>query len=345
MIEKPDISDTKIISSLREFYGAPVTGVEFLPMGNDPSAWSYRVDTEGQETYFLKIKKEISNQAGFLVPWFLQDHGITQVLAPLPTRKKELWIIVDNFFLSLYPFVSGREAMEVGMSDLQWKELGYLLKRIHSVELPYNLSENLMRETFIPIWGPFTWELNQRINQQRFDDPYQNELAALWKEHQKAIQTLLTRTEMIGKHLQQMDLEFVLCHADIHTANILLTPDQQMFIVDWDGTLLAPKERDLMFVLGGDIIETHEEKMFFDGYGSTTLNPLALAYYRYEWCVQEIGDYGKRVFAPDMGERTRQESVAEFMKLFSPGDVIDTALNPSSKLDIENQINIDEIYG
>jgi hypothetical protein len=54
---------------------------------------------------------------------------------------------------------------------------------------------------------------------------------------------------------------------------------------------------------------------------------LALAYYRYEWCVQEIGDYGNRVFSMDIGERTKQGSVAEFMKLFSPTDVIQAALN------------------
>jgi spectinomycin phosphotransferase len=344
MIEKPDISDKKIIYSLRASYGLPVTGVEFLPIGNDPSAWSYRVDTTNQETYFLKIRKENSNSAGFLVSRFLQDHGIVQALAPLPTQEKELWIHVDDYFLILYPFVGGREAMESGMSDSLWKEFGSILKRIHEIKLPFRLSKNVRRETFLPIWGPFTWELNQRINRQRFDDPYQKELAALWKEHNKVIQTLLKRTETIGKHLQQMDLDFVLCHADIHTANILLTPEQQMFIVDWDGTLLAPKERDLMFVLAGDIIETHEEKMFFDGYGSTTLNQLALAYYRYEWCVQEIGDYGKRVFSIEMGERTRQESVAEFMRLFSQGDVVETTLNTSLRLDIENQINIEEIY-
>jgi spectinomycin phosphotransferase len=344
MIEKPDIGDKEIISSLRASYGLPVTGVEFLPIGNDPSAWSYRVDTATQETYFLKIRKENSNPGGFLVSRFLQDQGIVQALAPLPTQEKELWIHVDDYFLILYPFVSGREAMEAGMSDSQWKEFGFLLRRIHDIKLPFSLSKNVRRETFIPEWSPFTWELNQRINQQQFDDPYQKELAAFWKEHNKAIQTLLQRTERIGKHLQQMDLDFVLCHADIHTANILLTPDQHMFIVDWDGTLLAPKERDLMFVLGRDIIQTHEEKMFFDGYGSTTLNRLALAYYRYEWCVQEIGDYGNRVFSIEMGERTRQESVAEVMKLFSPGDVIETALNTSSKFEIENLRNKEEIY-
>ena len=66
---------------------------------------------------------------------------------------------------------------------------------------------------------------------------------------------------------RQVDLEFALCHADIHTANILITPEQDMVIVDWDDTLLAPKERDLMFVLGGDAFQTREVRLFLEGYG------------------------------------------------------------------------------
>jgi spectinomycin phosphotransferase len=98
-----------------------------------------------------------------------------------------------------------------------------------------------------------------------------------------------------------------------------------MFIVDWDDTLLAPKERDLMFVLSGD---TREEQMFFEGYGNVKIVQLELAYYRYEWCVQEIGDFGDRVFlAKDTGESTKQYAIEGFIKLFSPGDVIETAFN------------------
>ena len=166
-----------------------------------------------------------------------------------------------------------------------------------------------------------------------YDDPYQKQLAIFWKENNETIQTLIERTEIIGKQLQHTNLEFVLCHADIHTANILITQEQNMFIVDWDDTLLAPKERDLMFVLGEETIHTREEQMFFDGYGKVKINQLALAYYRYEWCVQEIGDFGERVFlTKDAGENTKHDSVEGFMKLFSNGDVVEAAFNTSVEI-------------
>ena len=51
-----------------------------------------------------------------------------------------------------------------------------------------------------------------------------------------------------------------------------------------------------------------------------------MAYYRYEWVVQEIADFGERVFlSPDIGTETKQAAVRGFKQLFRPGDVITSA--------------------
>lgn len=339
MIEKPHLSDEAILSALRENYSIPFVGIEFLPIGNDPSAWVYRVDAESQNAYFLKIRKEISNPAGFLVPRFLRENGIAQALAPLPTKEQKLWISIEDFVLIMYPFVVGNEAMNVGMTDGQWKEFGSTLKRIHLTKLSSAISEYVRQESFVPKWSNLAKKLHQQINTQNYDDRYQKELAAFWQKNNETIQTLIERTEMIGRHLQLADLEFGLCHADIHTANILITPEQELFIVDWDDTLLAPKERDLMFVLAEDAIRTREERMFFDGYGNVEINHLALAYYRYEWCVQEIGDFGERVFlTKDTGDTTKQDSVEGFIRLFSESEVIETAFNTPFESEIRDNL-------
>lgn len=280
MIEKPNIKDEKIITALNHNYSIQASHLEFLPVGNDASAFSYRVETNHGNMYFLKLKMKLSNVAGLYVSRFLNDHGIQQVIAPLHTKTENLFVDVDEFALILYPFIAGKEAMQVGMSDSQWTEFGAVLKRIHTTKLPRDIAQYTTRETFIPKWSDLTKELYKRVNSQGFDDPYQRELAAFWKENNETIQILVERTETIGKNLQQADLEFVLCHADIHTANILITQEQEIFIVDWDDTLLAPKERDLMFVFGGGTIRTSEEQWFLNGYGNVEITQLALAYYR-----------------------------------------------------------------
>ena len=330
MIEKPNIQDETIISTLHENYSISVKGIEFLPVGNDSSAWAYRVDAKNKVSYFLKIRKEISNRAGLFVPRFLKDNGIEQVIAPLSTKTQELWVNVDGFAFILYTFITGNEAMKVGMTDVQWMEFGSTLKQIHATELTTHILKYVKHESFIPKWSRFAKMLHEQVNIREYDDPYQRQLAIFWKENNEKIQTLVERAEILGKRLQHTNLEFVLCHADIHTANILITQKQNMFIVDWDDTLLAPKERDLMFVLGENTVETREEQLFFKGYGRMEINPLALAYYRYEWCVQEVGDFGERAFLmKDAGEKTKKDSVEGFMKLFSRGDVVETAFNTS----------------
>ena len=330
MIEKPDIKDERIIIALHDNYSIQVSDIEFLPIGNDSSAFSYRVEAEDKSSYFLKIRKEISNPAGLFVPRFLKDNGIEQLVAPLSTKTQELWVNVDGFAFILYPFITGNEAMKVGMTDVQWIEFGFTLKQIHVTELPTRILHYVKYESFIPKWSRLAKTMHEQVNIREYDDPYQRQLAFFWKENNEKIQTLLERAKVLGKRLQHANLEFVLCHADIHTANILITQKQNMFIVDWDDTLLAPKERDLMFVLGENTIETREEQLFFKGYGRIEISLLALAYYRYEWCIQEVGDFGERVFLmKDAGENTKKDSVEGFMKLFSRGDVIETAFNTS----------------
>jgi spectinomycin phosphotransferase len=80
-------------------------------------------------------------------------------------------------------------------------------------------------------------------------------------------------------------LEYVLCHSDIHAGNILMEATGALYIVDWDNPILAPKERDLMSIGGGQFGNVHtaqEEALFYRGYGQTQIDPVALAYYRYE---------------------------------------------------------------
>jgi len=328
MIEKPDIRDERIITALNENYSVQISRIEFLPIGNDATAFSYRVDARDGNSYFLKLKTNLSNLAALFVPRFLKDHDIEQIVAPIPTRTQKLVEEIDGFALILYPFISGNEAMKVGMSDAQWTEFGSILRQIHSTALPAAISQYVMRETFLPKWSNLAKELHEQVNIRNYDDFYQKELAVFWKKNNETIQTVIERTELIGQNLQRTALEFVLCHADIHTANILVTQGRELFIVDWDDTLFAPKERDLMHVLEENTIHTREEQMFFAGYGDIQINPLALAYYRYEWCVQEIGDFGQRVFLmKDLGENTKQDALEGFIKLFSQGDVVETAFN------------------
>jgi spectinomycin phosphotransferase len=169
-------------------------------------------------------------------------------------------------------------------------------------------------------------------------------LAAFWLENYETISVILERAESLSKTIQETDLEFVLRHADIHYANLLLSDDDKIHIVDWDEILLAPKERDLPFIIGSIFNDTSDgnwEQLFFKGYGETEVDPLALAYYRYDWCVEDIGEFAEDVFSRgNLGKETKANSIRWFKSLFAKGSSIETALNTEIKFEPTHAVEV-----
>jgi spectinomycin phosphotransferase len=331
MLEKPDLQDEKIIACLHDSYGLTITNIEFLPLGYDAYAAVYRVIADDGQPYFLKARKDARCEHWVRIPRYLKDQGLEQVVAPLPTTTQELWGTVEHFTLILYPFIEGEVGMEVGLSDSQWTAFGAFLKQLHTTRLPSELMEQLPKEDFVPNrkWTGVVRQLQAEVQHRDYDNPFEKELAAFWRTKHEEIGKIVDRAEQLGRLLQNKPLEFVLCHGDIHTANLLLSPDEKLWVVDWDQPILAPKERDLMFVVGTG---AREGELFFRGYGETDVDSLVLAYYRYEWVVQDMGDFAERVFlTPATGDETKQDSVQGFMARFELGDVVEAAYASDNK--------------
>jgi spectinomycin phosphotransferase len=80
-----------------------------------------------------------------------------------------------------------------------------------------------------------------------------------------------------------------------------------VFVIDWDDVMLAPKERDFIFVRdpGADA--------FWEGYRQPQVDWIALTYYRCERVVQDvIACADDMFFKDDLGEETR----ADIARLF-----------------------------
>jgi spectinomycin phosphotransferase len=221
--------------------------------------------------------------------------------------------------------------MERGLSDKQWTELGATLKRIHTTAPTPDLAGRMRRETFAPVGGPTIDAVNRLVEDGSYEGPAAHELATFWRSRQVDIQTVLRRATVLSRQLARKGLPLTLCHADIHTNNIMLDADGQVWIVDWDETVLAPKERDLMFVVGGGIsralVGPRDEELFRQGYGETGADPLTLTYYRYARAVEDIGAFGEQVFfRPDLGADSKRTAVEYFQSLFLPGNIVDLAI-------------------
>ena len=328
MLERPNLADDRILACLQQQSGLEIISLEFLPLGNDPTAWVYKVSTAQNHNYFLKVKRGDIASASVYVPHHLHASGIEQIVAPIPNIDGELWTPLAEYVLILYPYIAGQTGMDLGLSTEQWTELGAILHKIHATHLSVEIAMKIPRESFVPNhkWSAAIRAIEPKLTQTIFNDSYEAELAAFWNQHADEITRIISRTHELGRLVQAHSLPFVICHADIHTANVLVDAQEQLFIVDWDGVIFAPKERDLMFILGERSNTSAQEQAFLSGYGQTDISWLAIAYYRYEWVVQEIAEYAELVFlAPNIGDVTKQDAVRGFKQLFQTGDVVDQA--------------------
>lgn len=331
MREPPNLAPAAIAAALQAHYGLSARSLAFLPLGDDSASSVYRVEADGGAAYFLKVR----TGAGFSVPSLAVPHalgsqGVPHILAPLPTLSEALWAPVGDFALSLYPFIDGRMGAHGGLSGEQWRALGATLRQAHASQLPPDLLRIMPREAFTPSRRSLLPHLEAAVARHDWSGPAARELAAFWRSHQDVIRTVVGRADALARQLRQAALPLALCHADLHTWNMLVDQAQQLWLVDWDETILAPKERDLMFVIGGigpGLVGPGDTACFLEGYGDAPIDPCALTYYRYAWAVQDIAAYAERVYLmPGLGEGTRREAVRGFMDLFEPGRIVDIAL-------------------
>jgi len=327
MLEKPNIPDEQIISHLQKEYNLHVAELSFLPLGADIGTAVYRVVAKGRMSYFLKLRRGF-DEIVVTIPLFLRLQGIQEIIIPLQTKSSQYWTSFGEYTMILYPFIEGQDGFERELTDEHRRILGASLNRIHSAKLPLELERQLPQETFDSKWRESLTSFQLQIEKNSYEDIAAAKLAKFVKSKRDEIIRLIERTEELATELQSRPAERVLCHTDIHGGNILIGDDDRLYIVDWDNPLLAPKERDLMFIGGGiDNIwkSAREEAVFYGGYGKAKIDLYALAYYRYERVIEDLAVTCEQLLSSNEGGADRERSYGWFTGNFEPGGTIELA--------------------
>jgi spectinomycin phosphotransferase len=216
------------------------------------------------------------------------------------------------------------------LNDHLLRNLGRALKAIHSAQVPPELKQQIPQEAYSSQFRESMKSFQEQVENKAFEDPFAKKLTEFIKTKRAEITHLIGRAQELASELQTQPLEFVLCHTDIHGGNMMISDNNDLYIVDWDAPILAPKERDLMFIGGGiDWIwkTTREEAIFYEGYGKAEINLSTLAYYRYERIIQDLVAYCEELLLTAEGGADREPAFETFIRNFEPGQTIEIADN------------------
>jgi spectinomycin phosphotransferase len=149
--------------------------------------------------------------------------------------------------------------------------------------------------------------------------------------HQSTIHTVLTSLETLAGVLRSRTFSYVICHGDMHARNLIRDRAGQVFVIDWDEVMLAPKERDFLFV------RPPHAAAFWQGYGQVEIDWVALTYFLWERVVQDLIYCTRNVwFREDWGEESRLEAIQLLDVILAEDNVhIDAAYRASAHLPAE----------
>src|SRR5260370_28844081 len=145
----PSIAKEQRRACVQDQYDLIRVTLEFLPLGLDYHAGVYRVVSEQGTAYLLKVTSRPLYEPRCLVPRYLNEQGITAVVAPVPTSSGALWTLLEEWTVIVYPFIDG-EPSWTGMKNEHWKEAGTIFQQLHPLMLPPEGFESLQKETFDP---------------------------------------------------------------------------------------------------------------------------------------------------------------------------------------------------
>lgn len=287
------VGETLLRKWLLADFGLEVVELTPVAYGADIAAQVWKAGT-ATNTYAVKWSAAGTN-TGHQVAAFLADSGLPGVPELIRTTEGGLWSVHAKKRLTITPWIDGVRAAESGLTDEQWSEYGVLIRRVHDSEPPHRLRDALPKHSHIDVRMPaIADEVHKRLETP--EGEVEEELAAVWKQFEYVIVDLRTNRPLAPSGL------CVICHGDLHLGNVLV--DERLHLIDWDDVIFAPREQDLMFMLGGmdDVGPTTPTQVdaFLTGYGPHTLDQDAIHYYRHVRAFEDvIGWSHQAITGPD----------------------------------------------
>lgn len=246
------------------------------------------------------------------------------VVAPLPARDGAvLRRLGQRFAVSVLPFVDGAAGEFRSYEPVERRQMGRLLGRLHAAtaRLPDGLSRT---EDFALASRAALLDALRDLDRPWASGPFAERARQLLRGSADHVERLLAEYDRLVAQVAPTASAWVVTHGEPHGANVIRDLRGDALLVDWDTTLLAPRERDLRFVLDDDLTGWEEYR---EQAGAVSLDGAALRLYRLGWDLADIAIYTRDFRRPH--EET-EDTVVAWRSLTGSLTARESSLSPSS---------------
>jgi spectinomycin phosphotransferase len=335
MSEKKFLSEKDILQVLKTHFGLEISELKVLSLGADMDALVFKAIANTALSYFIKIKRNNQQDISAVIVELLRNAGIKEIIPPIKTLEGRVNHQIEQCTVNVYPFIEGQDGFSRTLTNDQWITLGKTLKKIHVIKVSSDMQNHIRRESYSSKWRKQIPLIYKEIDNKPKGDEFSLKFQEIMNEKRTEIYQLVNNAGVLSQKLQNEKHQFVLCHSDIHGGNVLLSDRGDLYIVDWDEPIMAPKERDLMFVGAGVANvwnKPEEEILFYKGYREVEINKEIIAYYRNERIIEDIAEYAEALLLYASSENDRAILLSHFTAMFVPQGVVDIALKTAKHI-------------
>ena len=320
--EPSDLNREALAAALKHHWRIDGTRLDYLPVGFGSHHWA-AVGSDGSRWFVtaddLQAGRHTGQAAGeafaaleraFRTAAMLRDiAGLEFVHAPVPSIDGAVAPrICTHYAIHVEPFVKGEAA---GSGDYPRPEdrrrMGTIVGRLHAASggIPPGLPG---REDFVLQGRDGLVDALGHLETPWSDGPFGEPAREMLREREAEVRLRLLAFDRIAARLLEAPDAWVVTHGEPHSANVIRDTQGNLRLVDWDTTLIAPRERDLWVVLDDDHTGWHEYR---ETAGPVELSNDTLNLYRERWALAEICEYVTRFRRPHQDSEDTRAAWAE----------------------------------
>jgi spectinomycin phosphotransferase len=292
LVPDPSIDVGSLAHLLVAEFGAGDLTPTFVPAGGD--SWCYRAGP-----FWVSVRRDRQGHfpANYEAARELRDAGYEFVLAPIRGRSGRVVHTVSGRPVVVSDFVEARSNFREGLAPVHRQELSRAVKELHSARV----SVDVRSEAFDLLFADeLEGALARAATGAYTAGPLGSDVSELVSRNAARIGDWREEIVVCQERCRAAPGEFVLTHGEPVPPNVLITPDDELLLLDWGDLLLAPPERDALSLRSlGIALSTRRD---------------FLRFYELRWILSEVAEYVSRFTSPHEGNTEDLDKRAELAR-------------------------------
>jgi spectinomycin phosphotransferase len=300
LTEPADLDRAAVTAALERHWGLRAPRLEYLPLGFGSHHWR-AVDARGVQRFVTVDDLEAGFQAGpdadaafaaleraFRTAAALHDEaGLDFVVAPLAgVDGVVIRRLSERYAVTASPLVEGdSSAYGLWESAEDRRLMAGVLGRLHAAteRVPAGLPR---RESLVLPSRVALVEALHDLDRPWDSGPFAEPARQLLRGGAQEVERSFREYDELAVEVGETSSSWVVTHGEPHRGNVIRGHGGGLHLVDWDTTLVAPRERDLHMVLDEELTGWAEYRA---AVGEASLDRQALKLYRVWWHLADLG--------------------------------------------------------